>query len=409
MPGPGYAFLGHEERENVEKVLESWELTRFKRDNPNNPSFVDVFERLVERSFSAAHCVAVNSGTSALLTALAALDIGPGDEVIVPGYTFVASIGSIIYSGATPVLAEVDESLTLDPADVERRITPRTKAIMAVHMLGAPCDMNALTRLAERHGLLLIEDVAQACGASHEGRRLGTIGAAGAFSLNPFKVITSGEGGFFLTNDDHTHQRGYSFQDQGWFPGRTDIGSGDVLFGLNLRMADLAGAVACAQWEKLDHVLSETRRVKKQLADAVPERPGVRRRVLHDAAGECGTLLVYVFDRVADAQSVAAALDTKTLVDSGRHHYANMPQLAELSKPGGRPSPFRRGGEEGGHSYLPGSLPRTDDVLARSVAVAIGVSDSYLGAGFGVTVRSDDEEIAKAADRLSSTLDGVLG
>ncbi|MFF5011208.1 aminotransferase class I/II-fold pyridoxal phosphate-dependent enzyme [Streptomyces phaeochromogenes] len=153
MPGPGYAFLGQEERHNVEEVLKNWDLTRFAYDAPEKTTFVRGLELSAQQVFNSPYAIAVNSGTSALLTALAALDIGPGDEVIVPGYTFIASLGSIVYSGATPVLAEVDTSLTLDPQDVENRITARTRAIMAVHMLGAPCDMDALTAIANRHGL----------------------------------------------------------------------------------------------------------------------------------------------------------------------------------------------------------------------------------------------------------------
>ncbi|MFD9737665.1 DegT/DnrJ/EryC1/StrS family aminotransferase [Umezawaea sp. NPDC059074] len=409
MPGPGYSFLGEEERVNVEKVLRSWDLTRYAYDKPEWTSYVHQFELDTQKTFGAAHSIAVNSGTSALLTGLAALGVGPGDEVIVPGYTFVASIGSIIYSGATPVLAEVDDSLTLDPVDVEAKITPNTRAIMAVHMLGAPCDLAALRDVADRHGLALIEDVAQACGASYRGRRLGTHGEVGAFSLNPFKVITSGEGGFVLTDDAHLYQRGYSFQDQGWFPLRTDTGEGDVLFGLNLRMPELSGAVACAQLAKLDAVLNAARRVKAELAGAIPLPDGVHRRTLHDAKGECGTLLVYVFDRAADAAAVAAALGTKTMRESGRHYYANMPQLAALAAGETKVSPFRRAGTEQKHDYRPGSLPRTDDVLSRAVGISVGVSDRYLGAGFGVTVQSDQPEIARVAAQASATFTAILG
>jgi dTDP-4-amino-4,6-dideoxygalactose transaminase len=410
MPGPGFIYLGDEERKNVEEVLDKWELTRFSYGKLEQTSFVRSFERAAQATFRAQHVIAVNSGTSALLTALAAAGIGPGDEVIVPGYTFIASIGSIVYSGATPVLAEVDESLTLDPADVEARITSQTRAIMAVHMLGGPCELTALQDIARRHELVLIEDVAQACGGSYQGRALGTHGALGAFSLNPFKVITSGEGGFVLTDDPHLYQRGYSFQDQGWFPGRIETGDGDVIFGLNLRMPEFAGAIACAQLEKLGTVLERTRDVKRKVAEGITLRDGVRRRVLHDAAGECGTLLIYIFDRVEDARAVAAALVTKTMLESGRHYYGNMPQLAALAEGNHPPaSPFRAPGTTSKQDFRPGSLPQTDDCLARSVAISIGVSDRYLGAGFGVTVRSSDAEIQRAAEQFSAVVDSVLG
>ncbi|MFC8194068.1 DegT/DnrJ/EryC1/StrS family aminotransferase [Streptomyces sp. NPDC060006] len=409
MPGPGYAYLGDEERKNVEEVLGKWELTRHVYDKPDSTSFVRRFELAAQDTFGAEHAIAVNSGTSALLTALAAAGVGPGHEVIVPAYTFIASIGSIVYSGAIPVLAEIDESLTLDPADVEARITPRTRAIMAVHMLGAPCDLAALRDIAQRHDLVLVEDVAQACGGSYQGRALGTHGAVGAFSLNPFKVITSGEGGFVLTDDAKLYQRGYGFQDQGWFPGRSETGEGDILFGLNLRMPELAGAVGCAQLDKLGTVLERTREIKQRVAQGIGLRDGVRRRVLHDPAGECATLLVYVFDRAEDAQAVAATLNSKTMIDSGLHYYANMPQLAALAEGNPPPSPFWGTGAARGQDYRRGSRPATDDCLARSVAISIGVSDRYLGAGFGVTASSSDADIQRVAEEFSRAVDAVLG
>ncbi|MFJ4654433.1 DegT/DnrJ/EryC1/StrS family aminotransferase [Nocardia sp. NPDC088792] len=409
MPGPGYAFLGAEEQANVEQVLQSWDLTRYAYDVPDKTSFVRGLELAAQEIFGAPYCIAVNSGTSALLTGLAALGVGPGDEVIVPGYTFIASIGSIVHSGATPVLAEVDASLTLDPRDVEERITPRTRAIMAVHMLGAPCDMDALRAIADRHELALLEDTAQACGAGYRGDRLGTIGRLGAFSLNPFKVITSGEGGLLLTGDSHLYQRAYAFQDQGWSVLRADRDNtgGDILFGLNLRMSELTAAVGSAQLAKLDTVLDSVRATKQRLVGLIPELPGLQRRILHDPAGECGTLLVYQLPTATAAAELAATLGTRTLVESGRHYYGNMPQLAGLSD--GSSIPFHGRARTDVPDYRVGSLPLTDDILARSVAVSVGVSDSYLGAGFGVTVRSTATEIESAAEQFTRAAEKVLG
>src|ERR1051325_8760136 len=179
MWSPGWHLIGDEELEEVTAVLRLRELSRYRFNDPTGdapPSRVYQFERACEALMRVKHCLAVNSCTSALLAGLSALGVGPGDEVIVPGYTFIASIAAIAYARAIPVLAEIDDSLTLDPSDVERRITSRTKAILAVHMLGAPCDMDALIHIADRHGLLIIEDVAQACGGSYRGRPLGSLG-----------------------------------------------------------------------------------------------------------------------------------------------------------------------------------------------------------------------------------------
>jgi 8-amino-3,8-dideoxy-alpha-D-manno-octulosonate transaminase len=184
MPGPGFEWFGKEEEEEVLDVLHGGWLFRY--GDESNPAFkhkVRTLEETIEREFGVKHALALTSGTAALITALSALGIGPGDEVIVPGYTFIASISSIIVARATPVLAEIDDSLTLDPQDVERKITPRTKAIMAVHMLGNPCDIDKLRSICDKNGIPLIEDAAQATGATYKGTAVGTIGKIGVYSL----------------------------------------------------------------------------------------------------------------------------------------------------------------------------------------------------------------------------------
>jgi dTDP-4-amino-4,6-dideoxygalactose transaminase len=398
VAGPGHAFLGEEEAQLVQEVLSSWELGRYRfDDSPGRESKVYTLEREVERRFGSSYCLALNSGTSALITALAALGVGPGDEVIVPGYTFIASIAAIVHCGAVPVLAEIDESLTLDPADVERRITPATRAIMAVHMLGAPCDMDALTSIADDHGLFLVEDVAQACGASYHGRTLGTIGDAGAFSLNIYKVITAGEGGWLTMADEKTYERAFAYHDHGFRPFRQGVAEADSLFGQNLRMNELTGAIALGQLRKIDKILGLLQQQKAMFSAAIGTIPGVTRRRLNDPAGECSTLLVVIFDDAATAAQVADRLGTKTILASGRHHYANMPPLLSRRTPSQVSCPYRCAAHPTTRRYEPGMLPRTDDLLSRSIALSVGVVDSYLGSSFGINVRSSQDEIAETA------------
>jgi dTDP-4-amino-4,6-dideoxygalactose transaminase len=409
MAGPGHAFLGREEAALVAEVLQSWDLNRYRFDDPSSGSASKVFtlEREVEQRFQVRHCLAVNSGTSALVTALVALGIGPGDEVIVPGYTFIASIAAVVHRGAIPVLAEIDDSLTLDPEDVERLVTPATRAILAVHMLGAPCDMTALRSIADDHGLALIEDVAQACGGRYGQRPLGTIGDAGAFSLNTFKVITAGEGGWLILDDDKAYERAFAYHDHGFKPFRQGVAEADSLFGMNLRMNELTGAVALGQLRKLDTILSCLRRQKTALSEALGDVAGATRRRLTDGNGECCTLLVLTFDRARAAATVAAALGTCTLVASGRHHYARMQPLLARRVPSPAECPFSCPSHPTQRRYEPGMLPRTDDVLARSVAVSVGVVDSYLGSGFGIDVRSTEAEIRDAARRVRAAADAA--
>ena len=193
--GPGSYVLGAEERKEVLDVLDGGNLFRY--GTPGVDGFqakVVTFENEMAERLGHKHVVATSSGTGSLMCCLAALGIGMGDEVIVPGYTFIASIATIAMMNAIPVLAEIDESLTIDPTKIEALITPKTKAIMPVHMLGNPCDMDPIMEIAKKHNLYVIEDCCQAVGAAYHGKRVGTIGDMGAYSLNVFKTITTGDG-----------------------------------------------------------------------------------------------------------------------------------------------------------------------------------------------------------------------
>lgn len=408
MSGPGYLFLGDEEKALVQRALDGWHLNRYRFDESAEPSMVYTLEREFEQRTGARHCLAVNSCTSALLTSLVALGVGPGDEVIVPGYTFIASIAAVVHRGAVPVLAEIDESLTLDPEDVARRITPATKAIIAVHMLGAPAAMDELRRIADENGLFLIEDAAQACGGRYRGRALGTIGDAGAFSLNLFKIITSGDGGLLTLADDNAYERAFAFHDHGFKPLRHGIADADSLFGMNLRMHELSGAVALGQLRKIDDILGTLRKQKTALSDAIGDLPGVTRRRLNDPDGECSSFLVLQFESVEAARAVAGRLGTSTLIDSGRHYYGNMPQLLGRRMPTAAEHPFGCPAHPTSQRYEPHMLPRTDDILGRSITLSVGVVDAYLGAGFGINPLSSPDEIAAVAGAVQSAVNEVV-
>ncbi len=228
MPGPGLDLVGEEELAELADVIRSGRLSRYGPDDDSFPAKVRHFEEAVAEQAGVRHALAVNSGTSGLYLALTGLGVGPGDEVIVPGFTYVATISSVVYARARPVLAEVDETLDLDPADAEARITPRTRAIVAVHMLGNPARIAELQAVAERHGLPLVEDAAQAFGATYRGRWVGSYGAAGVFSFNEYKTITCGDGGMLVTDDDELYRRCFALHDQGHSPNRrgVEVGAG---------------------------------------------------------------------------------------------------------------------------------------------------------------------------------------
>ncbi|OPZ93952.1 MAG: UDP-4-amino-4-deoxy-L-arabinose--oxoglutarate aminotransferase [candidate division TA06 bacterium ADurb.Bin417] len=399
MAGPGAEFIGSEEAREVMDVLESGYLFRY--GDPRNPKFkakVWKFEQELAAYSGARHALAVNSGTSALLTGLAALGVGPGDEVIVPGYTFIASISSIIYARAIPVLCEVDESLTMDPADVEARITPRTRAILPVHMLGNPCRMDRLMELARKHKLLVLEDAAQAAGASFQGRKVGAIGDMGIFSFNVFKTITAGDGGAVITSDDNYYARAFGFHDQGHLPNRQGVEVGQRPFiGLDFRMTELSGAVLLAQLRKIDRIIGSLRIKKARFKAAISGCGDFSFRRINDPEGECATLLTVIFPTREKARAVAERLKTTTVDHSGWHVYNNMEQILNQLTVTQERCPFTCAYYKGQAEYRKGMLPRTDDILSRSMNISIGVSDAGLGAGFGITAVSGEDEIDRKA------------
>ena len=403
MPGPGMELIGEEEKRELLEVLEAGYLFRY--GSPDDPAFkakVYKLEQEVARLVGVRHAVAVNSGTTALLVALAGLGVGPGDEVIVPGYTFIASMSSIIYARAIPILAEIDRTFNLDPADVRRKITPRTKAIMAVHMLGNPARLDELKAIADEHNLLLIEDCAQAFGASYKGRRVGSIGHAGTYSFNIFKTITAGDGGMVVTDDEAAYRRFFGFHDQGHSPLRMGVEVGRRPFvGLDFRMTEIAAAILLAQLRKLDVILSHLRANKRRFKEAIADLPGLEFREVTDPEGECATLLTVILPSEEIARRIAAELGTKVVADSGWHVYSNMEQILEKRTitPEGCPftCPYYKGDEV---KYWKGMLPQTDDLLSRAINISIGVSDPGLGSAFGVTMRDGFDAVDARAEEF---------
>lgn len=390
MPGPGAYWYGKEEMDEVMEVMRSGYLFRYGSEN--NPKFlhkVSTLEKEFARYCGAGYALATSSGTSSLLVSLMALDMKPGDEVIVPAYTFVATYSACIFAGLTPVLAEIDESLSLDPSDIERRITPRTRAILPVHMLGNPCNMDRILSLAQRHNLLVLEDCCQAAGASYKGKKVGTLGHLGAFSLNLFKTINTGDGGLVVTNDPSLYNTAFGVHDQGHKPDRlgVEVGARYVL-GLNFRMNEITGAVGLAQLRKLDRITATLREKRRKLKGLISQADGFRFRILNDPEGmDTATICTVIFDTRDRAVQVSGALGSKTVDQSGWHVYANMEHVLQYLKEAGQP-------------HTKGSYPRTDDILSRAMNISIGVVDAGLGAGWGINIESTDAEIEAKAEQF---------
>ncbi len=400
MPGPGVYLSDIEETNEVIEVLTGGHLSRNgDADDPRFCHKVQDLETTFAEKIGAKYCVAVNSGTSALMCSLVAAGVGPGCEVLVPGYTFVATYSAVIAVGATPVMVDIDESLTIDPQDALARITPKTRAIIPVHMLGNPCDMTSICALAEKHDLVIIEDSCQALGASYQGRMLGTFGALGAFSLNNYKVINAGDGGLLVTDSEALYARAYGYHDQGHRPLRQGVEIGNrSLIGINLRMNELTGAYALAQLRKLDTILVMLREKKARFKQAIQSAylEGLSFRKINDP-GECATLLTVQLDDVETAQMVAKTLGSKTVDRSGWHVYNNMEQILGFTGPDGQPL-F--------HKHM---LPKTDDILARSINLSVGVVDPGLGADFGINILTPADEIDRKAEEFIRKVKPITG
>jgi 8-amino-3,8-dideoxy-alpha-D-manno-octulosonate transaminase len=328
---PGYEVFGDEERQAINELFEANGGILFAHgfDALRKGIYkVREFEAAAARKFAVAHAQAVSSGTAALRVALAALGVGRGDEVIIPAFTFVATAEAVIQSGATLVVVDIDESLNIDPEALAAAITPATRAIIAVHMLGAAADMDAIAATAQRHGLLIIEDAAQAVGGRWRGRYLGTLGAAGCFSFDAGKVIITGEGGMVVTNDYPTFTRARAYHDHG-HEYSTTVGrgaEGAIGEGFNYRMTELQGAIGIVQLGKLEAIIAAQRANKARLTPLVSAL-GIRGRRLNDPEGELGDAIVMLFDdRQTTARFLAGlkreGLGTKNVPDAMRWHFA---------------------------------------------------------------------------------------
>jgi 8-amino-3,8-dideoxy-alpha-D-manno-octulosonate transaminase len=255
-------------------------------------------------------------------------------------------------------------------------------------MLGNPSDMDRIIAIAAKHKLAVLEDCCQAAGASYKGRKIGTIGSIGAFSLNIFKTINSGDGGLVVTDNPDLYEIAFGMHDQGHKPNRTGVEVGNrVLLGLNFRLNELTAAVALAQLGKLDRIVDTLRSKRKLFKELISEAGGFRFRKLNDPDGDCGTLCTVIFDSAEKAALVSKKLGSKTVNQSGWHVYANMEHVLAYLKQVGQP-------------HTKGSYPRTDDILARSMNISIGVVDGGLGAGWGININSSEKEIEQAAARF---------
>jgi dTDP-4-amino-4,6-dideoxygalactose transaminase len=351
----------------VNRVLASGQLLRY-RGGENG--FTTRFEQRLSEKIGVEHALAVNSGTSALIAALVGAGLGPGDEVLVPAYTWVATAAAVLAVGAVPVLVEIDESLTMDPDDIERKITPYTKAILPVHMLNLVCNMDAIAGIAERRRLLVIEDACQAVGLSYKGRRIGSIGNAGAFSFNQYKNLNSGEGGAVLTSDSRIFARARMYHDVGSYTRNHELESNEPCFvGVNFRVSEVTGAILYAQLSRLDPLIRRMRKRRQVMVEVLSKSKAFRVSPHNDP--ENGAGLSIVFDRASDAEAFARkGRGIERLIDTGRHVYTNWIPVLTRRTFDERMNPYNWARRE--IEYSDDTCPRSLDILSRTCRVSLG-------------------------------------
>jgi 8-amino-3,8-dideoxy-alpha-D-manno-octulosonate transaminase len=372
---PGFELIGEEERREVLQVLDSGVLMRYGFDAARNGQWKcrELEDRLSKR-FGIRHVHVCSSGTAALSAALAACGVGAGDEVILPPFTFVADVETVLLAGAVPVFAEIDQTLCLAPRSVEAAITSKTKAVIVVHMCGSMARIDALADVCRRHHLTLIEDAAQAAGASFHGQSVGTFGKVGCLSFDYVKTITCGEGGAILTDDEETYRLAQAFTDHGHDHVGADRGADNhPHLGTNFRLSELHAAVGVAQLGRLEHIVEIQRGHKALLKDGLAGLRRLEFRDIPDPAGDSATFLSVLLPTEAEARQAAKALAEAGVdgcfywYDNNWHYHRKWDHLKTFASPG-RLAIDRFGY---GTDLTKTTLPQSDALIGRTISMLI--------------------------------------
>ena len=372
---------GQEEIDAATRVLRSGHWFRYGDPTAGHLQEAARFEQELARWMAADRACFTSSGTSALMCCYAGLGLGPGDEVIIPGYTWIASATAPLAMGVVPVIVDIDESLMIEPAAIERAITPRTRAIDPVHMNGFAADMDAVMAVARRHSLAVIEDACQACGGRWtEGRKLGAIGEMGAFSFNYYKTISCGDGGAFVSNDRESFDRGLILHDGGvvFRPHAADL-SVEPYCGLNLRGSEILAAIMRVQLSRLEGIINDLHAVRKRILAQLPDREDVAPIPLNggETTGTGGYIGLRFGDPAA-ARSFVANVNARDVhgvqvyraITNSRHVYTNWTTvLGKLGSYVPSRDPFRHPLNAHAPAYASSMLPRTLQILERAVLI----------------------------------------
>ena len=375
---PGFEIFDDAEKNQVNEVMNRGFTFRYNFDGMRNDVWkARELEAMICKTLNVKHTHLVSSGTAALSTALMAAGIGAGDEVIVPPFTFVASVEAIVLAGAIPVFAEIDETLTLSAEGIEAVVTPKTKAVNFVHMCGSCGHMDAVKAVCEKHQLVLLEDACQVTGGTYKGQALGTLGQVGTFSFDSVKTISCGEGGAVLTNDDTLYQNAHQYSDHGHDHIGNDRGAEwHPIMGTNYRISEMNAAVGVAQWQKLDRILSIQRKNKQALKTALAQYSEIRFRDIPDEAGENAGFLSVIMPTETRAQQVVKALGDAGIPGvfywyvNNWHYFKNWPHIQQMHSAAKLPIdliPDRP-------NYTQVKTPKSDDIMSRTFSILINLS-----------------------------------
>lgn len=379
---PGFEIIGEEEKEQILEVLSRKVLFRYGFDQQRGGDYkVAAFERSFAQYCGVNHALAVSSGTAALRVALAALGVGPGDEVITQGFTFVATWEAILDTGAIPVFAEIDDTLCMDPRDLDNRISSRTKAIVTVHMCGAQARIPEILEKAGRHNLPVLEDTAQSCGGTLNGKALGSFGSMGTFSFDSVKTLTTGEGGMVITDDEGLYIRASEYHDHGHDHNpNVDRGHEKRNFiGANYRMMELQGALGLAQLGKLEKVtLPRQRENKRRIRETLEKIDQVTFRNIPDPKGDTATFLIFSLPTAEKAKAFNQVMaqegfGTVYWYENTWHYYDEWEHLlaGKSCLPSGYP--FKDPSGQTRCEYQRAALPRTTEILSRTLTIPINI------------------------------------
>ncbi len=390
---PGTELFGAEERKEVNDVMETGVLFRYGHDAQRNGHWkAKDFEAEVRKITGAKFAHAMSSGSTAIATALAASGIGTGDEVIVPPFTFIASVEAVLFIGAIPVFAEIDETLCLSAEGIEKAITPKTKGVCLVHMCGGNAEMDSIMAVIKKHDLILVEDAGQAFASSYKGTYTGLFGKAGSYSFDFFKIATAGEGGVLVTNDEETYKKADVYSDHG----HNHIGEkrgmeNHPYLGFNYRISELHAAVALAQTRKVPALKEKNRKNKKYMQDLLSKNSNISFAKLGDESGDSATFLNILLPDTETAQRAVDEMNAAGVAGfdywfKNMYHFINQwDHLKNLSTVSKLPAEVM----ERSQDYNKLNLPKTQAVIGRLIS-------------FGVKYKWTEEDMKALAEKISA-------